>query len=142
MKFAAALFAVTLAVAGCSGSEEPKSVSTSAADTAKAQATQLAKAQAQLAEQTKSARTIDIEIVNGAVIPLGERVEVKVGAPIILHIISDADEEFHVHSDPERVYAVAAGGEKSFTFTIDVSGQVAVEAHNLDVTVVELVVRP
>ncbi len=57
-------------------------------------------------------------------------------------MISDAAEEIHVHSDPEHEYEVAAGDDKTFTFTLDTPGQVAVEAHHLDVTIVELVARP
>ena len=74
--------------------------------------------------------------------PLAKKVEAKVGEPITLHVTSDADEEIHVHSDPEHEYEVAAGDNESFSFTIDTPGQVAVEAHHLDVTIVELVVRP
>ena len=86
--------------------------------------------------------TIEIEFVNGEVIPLNEMIDVTVGEPITLHVVSDADEVIHVHSDPEHTYEVAAGDDKTFTFTIETPGQVAVEAHQLDVTIVELVARP
>lgn len=86
--------------------------------------------------------TVEIEFVNGEVVPLNGKVDVKVGEPVNLHVISDAEEEIHVHSDPEHTYAVAAGDDKTFTFTIETPGQVAVEAHHLDVTIVELVARP
>jgi hypothetical protein len=85
---------------------------------------------------------VEIEFVNGEVVPMNEKVDVKVGEPINLHVISDVAEEIHVHSDPEHEYEVAAGDDKTFTFTIKTPGQVAVEAHKLDVTIVELVARP
>lgn len=85
---------------------------------------------------------VDIAIEEGTVSPQGERVEVAPGEPVTLHVTSDADEVLHVHSEPEHEYEVSPGDDKSFTFTVDVPGQVAVEAHHLDVTIVQLVVRP
>ena len=63
------------------------------------------------------------------------------GTPVTLLVTSDADEEIHVHSDPEHTYEVTAGGSIEKTFTIDRPGQVAVEAHGLGVTILQLVVR-
>lgn len=85
---------------------------------------------------------VDIAIKDGTVTPQGRRVEVTVGDEIALHVTTDADEEIHVHSDPEHEYEVAAGDDVTETFTIDTPGQVAVEAHHLDATIVQLVVRP
>jgi plastocyanin len=86
--------------------------------------------------------TIDIAIKDGTVAPQGKRVEVRTGERVTLHITSDADEQVHVHSDPEHEYELAPGDDKTYTFSVDVPGQVAVEAHHLDVTIVQLVVRP
>jgi len=61
---------------------------------------------------------------------------------VTLNVTSDADEEIHVHSDPEHEYEVKAGDSLDETFTIDTPGQVAVEAHHLDVTILQLVVEP
>jgi hypothetical protein len=130
MRIAAALLACALVLAGC-GSEssgsadgpgeglnpEPKASGTSGA-------------------------VIGIVINDGKVTPQGKRVKVEVGAPVTLKISSDADEEIHVHSDPEHEYEVGAGESITESFTIDTPGQVAVEAHHLDVTIVQLVVSP
>lgn len=85
---------------------------------------------------------VDIAVKDGSVTPQAERVDVKVGQEVTLRITSDAAEEIHVHSDPERTYRVEAGDEVEESFTIDRPGQVAVEAHELEATVVQLVVRP
>ena len=86
--------------------------------------------------------TVDIVIKDGKVTPQGKRVKVKAGDPVTLNVTSDADEEIHVHSDPEHEYEVKAGDSLDETFTIDTPGQVAVEAHHLDVTILQLVVEP
>ena len=115
MRIAAALLACALVLTGCGGSDTPDS---------------------------DGATQVDIVIKDGKVTPQGKRVDVKAGEPVTLHITSDADEEVHVHSDPEHEYEVKAGDTLTETFTIDTPGQVAVEAHHLDVTIVQLVVKP
>lgn len=84
---------------------------------------------------------VDIAIKGGKVTPQGDRVDAKVGQTITLRISSDSAEEIHVHSDPEHTYDVKPGAAIEESFTIDTPGQVAVEAHELDATIVQLVVR-
>ena len=85
---------------------------------------------------------VDIAVKDGKVTPQGDRVEVKVGQKVTLHITSDAHETIHVHSEPEQEFEIGAGDDVEKSFTIDTPGQIAVEAHHLDVTIVQLVVRP
>ena len=85
---------------------------------------------------------VDIAIRDGEVTPQGDRVDVKVGQTVTLRITSDAHETIHVHSEPEQEFEVEDGDDVEKSLTIDVPGQVAVEAHDLDVTIVQLVVRP
>src|SRR3954466_1992460 len=85
---------------------------------------------------------VNIAIKDGKVTPQGDRVNVKVGQKITLHVTSDADEEVHVHSTPEHEYELKPGDDKTYSFSVKVPGQVAVEAHHLDVTIAQLVVRP
>ncbi|WP_332663395.1 hypothetical protein [Aeromicrobium sp.] len=122
MRIAAALLAGALVLAGCGASGE-------AADETdggpKATGTQ-----------------VDIVIKDGKATPQGKRVEVTAGTPVTLRITSDADEEIHVHSEPEHEFEVGPGHVLDETFTIDTPGQVAVEAHHLGVTIVQLVVEP
>lgn len=128
MKTAAAALLLVLTLAGCGSESEPTSDSTATSEPT--------------ATASAEGVTVEIELVNGKVSPLNEKVDVKPGESINLHVVSDDAEEIHVHSDPEHEYEVAAGDDKTFTFTIDTPGQFAVEAHHLDVTIVELVVRP
>jgi plastocyanin len=84
---------------------------------------------------------VDIAIKGGKVTPQGDRVDVKVGQTVTLRISSDTAEEVHVHSDPEHTYEVKPGADIEESFAIDTPGQVAVEAHEMDATIVQLVVR-
>jgi hypothetical protein len=122
MKIVTVLLAAALLLAGCGGSSDD-----GADRDAPAQDTGV---------------VVDIAIKDGKATPQGARVEVAAGEKITLSITSDAEEEIHVHSEPEHTYQVAPGDAVSETFTIDTPGQVAVEAHHLDVTIVQLVVRP
>lgn len=159
MKLISALFAMALLLAGCSGSSDDASpASTTATPTdasrlldrdqleqqAQEQAEQQQAASDELEKATaEQARgTVTIVIKDGKVTPQGDRVEVAVGQKITLKVTSDVDEEIHVHSEPEHSYEVPAGGSIEKSFTVDTPGQVAVEAHGLDVTIVQLVVRP
>ena len=85
---------------------------------------------------------VDIVIRDGEVTPQADRVEVKVGQRVTLHITLDAHETIHIHSEPEQEFEVREGDDIEKSLTIDVPGQVAVEAHHLDATIVQLVVRP
>lgn len=128
MRIAAALLACALVLVGCTdaGSADGPGVGTNPQPTT----------------STSSAVTVRIVIKDGKVTPQGKRVEVKVGEPVKLSITSDADEEIHVHSDPEHEYEAGPGDSVTETLTIDTPGQVAVEAHHLGVTILQLVVRP
>jgi major membrane immunogen (membrane-anchored lipoprotein) len=152
---AAGMLAAALLLSGCSGSsDEPaptatptdvaRSLDGAAVDQqAKEQAEQTKKAQDELADDVAAeAGTVRIAIKDGKVTPQGGRVEVRAGQKVTLQMTSDAEEEIHVHSDPEHSYEIAPGESLTKSFTLDTPGQVAVEAHHLDVTIVQLVVRP
>ncbi|VXB65767.1 hypothetical protein [Aeromicrobium sp. 9AM] len=121
MKIAATLLACALVLTGCGGSSESPGETDGGLKAAEV--------------------TVDIAIKDGKVTPQGKRVDVKTGEKVTLHITSDADEEIHVHSDPEHEYEVGQGDDVTKTFTLKTPGQVAVEAHHLDVTIVQLVVE-
>ena len=129
MKKIAVAFAATLVLAGCGGSDTG-TVSSSPNPN-----------QSSAAEPSEDV-VVDIAVKDRKVTPQGDRVEVKVGQKITLHITSDAHEVVHVHSEPEHEYEVEPGDDIEKSFTIDTPGQIAVEAHHLGVTIVQLVVRP
>jgi plastocyanin len=130
-RITAAMFAVIALLAGCGGGEDTGTVSSSPNPTA-----------AEPSDDASEAVVVDIAVKGGKVTPQGDRVDVKVGQKVTLHITSDAHEGIHVHSEPEHEYEVEPGDDIEKSFTIDTPGQIAVEAHHLDATIVQLVVRP
>jgi hypothetical protein len=84
--------------------------------------------------------SVDITIKDGTVSPRGDRVEARVGEPVLLHIDADVDGELHVHSTPEQEIEFAAGTSTK-RLTVEKPGIVAVEDHRLDQVIVQLEVR-
>jgi hypothetical protein len=63
---------------------------------------------------------------------VGSRVEdVKLGDNVILRLMSDSDEDYHVHGY-ELEQKVAAGVEAQFEFKADMAGDFEVESHVTD----------
>ncbi len=91
-KLAAVLFAAALILTGCGG--DTGTVSSSPNPSAKASSDHV---------------VVDIAIKDGTVTPQGDRVDVKVGQKVTLHITSDVEEAIHVHSEPEHEYELAPG---------------------------------
>ncbi len=85
---------------------------------------------------------IDVTVANGTVTPMNAETQAVAGQPIVLQVTSDAVDSLHVHSVPEHVFEVAATSGQRFEFTVDIPGRVAVELHDLHVTVVTIEVRP
>ncbi|NRQ48382.1 hypothetical protein [Aeromicrobium stalagmiti] len=142
MKTAAALLAAALLLSACGGSSDDGASADPTAASAPTSVEPTSSEPSSAEPSETSGTVVGIVIAGGKVVPQGKRVEAKVGADITLTIRSDVDEEIHVHSDPEHTYEVAAGETVTETFTVDTPGQVAVEAHELGVTIVQLVVRP
>jgi hypothetical protein len=84
---------------------------------------------------------LDVTIIDGEVTPRGARVELKVGQPLTLSVHSDTADEVHVHTDPEQEFKVKADSNQRFTFSVDQPGKVAVEVHDLDAVIAEVLVR-
>ncbi len=92
-------------------------------------------------EPTDQPAVIEVTIADGEVTPTGEKVDVSVGQEVTFVVTSDAADELHVHGEPEKEIEVQPGMDaEEFTYTPEVPGQIAVEAHHADVTVVTLVV--
>ena len=123
-------------VAACS-SAPSSSVSPSAAPSPSAQSPATASS-----TSAEAGTIIDVTITNGAVTPTNAEVQAVTGQPIVLQVSSDAADSLHVHSVPEHVFDIAAGLGQRFEFTVDIPGRVAVELHDLHVTVVTIEVRP
>jgi len=84
---------------------------------------------------------LDVTIIDGEVTPRGARVQLRVGQPLTLSVHSDTADELHVHTDPEQEFEIKANDNQRFTFAVDQPGKVAVEVHQLDVVIAEVLVR-
>ncbi len=92
------------------------------------------------APEAPAGQIIDITISGARVDPNGERVEAGVGQVLTLRVTADQPGEIHVHSTPEQELTYGAG-TTDLPLTIDQPGLVAVEAHDLDLVIVQLEVR-
>ena len=125
-----ALTAVALVVAGCGGSNSGSSSSTSAASTSASGAPNASGAPQFTDQQAPPARVIiDATIAKGVVTPTNEQLQAKVNETIIVRIDSDAEDELHVHSTPDRTFKVEAKPNQSFQFSVSVPGKVDIELH-------------
>jgi hypothetical protein len=91
---------------------------------------------------TEAGTVIDVTVDKGVATPTNAEIQAVAGQPIVLQVTSDAVDSLHVHSVPEHVFDVAAAPGQRFEFTVDIPGRVAVELHDLHVTVVTIEVRP
>lgn len=83
---------------------------------------------------------IPVTIVKGVVTPGNGEYQAKVGERIQFNVESDAADEMHVHTVPERRFEVRPGGQM-FSFVLKAPGQVVVELHNTGTTVATIAVR-
>ncbi|TQR87681.1 hypothetical protein D8S82_05685 [Mycobacterium hodleri] len=88
------------------------------------------------------ATVVDIGIADGVVTPTNGEAKGQVGMPIVLRVSSDVPDSLHVHSVPEHTFQVEPRPDQRFEFTVDVPGQVDIELHDLNRTVVTIQVRP
>ena len=84
-----------------------------------------------------SSDTIEITFSGDSVTPNGERVQVERGEEITLVIKAEEPGELHVHTSPEQEIVYGTGTTER-TLTIDEPGVVDVEAHDLEVVVIQL----
>ncbi len=120
---------------GCSSTSTTSSPSTTATSAAASAATTTSAA-------AQAGPVLDVTIANGEVTPANAALQAHVGQPITVHVTSDAADELHVHSTPDREFVVSATPNQTFTFTIDNPGKIEVELHHLDKTVATVDVTP
>jgi len=130
----ALLASAALALAGCSSTATTTSSSSGASASS-----------AVLTTSTTPAPTgpvLDVTIANGKATPANAPVAAHVGQTITVHVTSDAADELHVHSTPDKEFAISPKANQTFTFTINAPGKVEVELHHLDQTVATIDVTP
>lgn len=84
---------------------------------------------------------IDVNIKGGEVTPTNAQLQATVKEQIVIRVNSDAEDEVHVHSNPEHTFKVEAKPMQSFQFTVDVPGKVDIELHHLNKTVATITVQ-
>ena len=68
---------------------------------------------------------------------IGQTFDVALGQTVVLRLLSDTDQEYHVHGyDLEK--QAAAGVEATFEFTADKAGSFEVESHTTDTVLATL----
>jgi predicted small secreted protein len=83
-------------------------------------------------------KVIDVTFNGNSVTPNGERVPVAVGEQVELDVHADASGEIHVHSDPEQHVDYKAGTTQVPIGSFEIPGQITIESHALDKTIVIL----
>lgn len=135
---AALALALALALAGCSEDPDPAPTTTTS-EPSSAQTPTASQPESPEAASDAAAR-IEITLAGDTVEPSGERVQVPAGEEIELLVTADAPGEIHVHATPEQVLSYEAG-TTTLPLRIDQPGVVEVEAHELEVVIVQLEVR-
>jgi hypothetical protein len=131
-----------LALAGCAGTEDEPSGSTTAESTS-ATPTPSPEESSAPASPTPSESAddaVEIEIEGDRIEPNGKLVEATAGEPLTLRIESDRAAELHVHSSPEQVIEVEKG-ESTVELTVETPGVVDVEEHDTGIVILQLEVR-
>lgn len=142
LTLAAAIAAVMLAGSGC-GSTTTPSLESTAPDHTGSESPTSTMASASAPDTPPEVGTlIDVTIAGGTVAPTNAEVDAVAGRPIVLAVNSDAPDSIHVHSVPEHVFEVQARPDQRFEFTVDVPGQVDVELHDVNRTIVTITVHP
>lgn len=119
---------VVLALAGCSGTDEP--VSDAGVETPNATETPGV-------SESLDDDAIEVEIEGDEVMPNGKRIKVQTAQTILLEIKSDRPGELHVHSTPEQEIAFKEGGS-TIELTVETPGIVDVEEHESGVVILQL----
>jgi len=135
-RIASAIGAAVAVLAAC-GSETSPPNSSSASQSPSAQISAAAPSTG-----AEAGTVIDVTVDEGVATPTNAEVQAVAGQPIVLQVTSDAADSLHVHSVPEYIFDVAAAPYQRFEFTVEIPGRVAVELHDLHVTVVTIEVRP
>ncbi|WP_432888946.1 cupredoxin domain-containing protein [Kribbella sp. CA-245084] len=83
--------------------------------------------------------TIDVTVANGKVNPSGATIKVKAGQTVLVKVISDADDELHIHGYDKEL-ELSPGKPASVKFTANMKGTFEVETHKSGKLVAKLVV--
>jgi hypothetical protein len=83
--------------------------------------------------------TLNVTVANGKVNPSGATIKAKAGQTLLVTVVSDADEELHIHGYDKEL-ELAPGKAQSVKFTLNMKGTFEVETHKSGKLVAKLVV--
>jgi hypothetical protein len=145
--------AIALALAACGSDKGSTSDSTSASSpvttasagtvassapaTAAAAATTVPPGQTSPTDEAVSGDAQEIIVNVDDPAQIGQTFDVALGQTVVLRLLSDTDQEYHVHGY-ELEKQAAAGVEATFEFTADTAGSFEVESHTTDTVLATL----
>ncbi|WP_441963145.1 hypothetical protein [Mycolicibacterium houstonense] len=132
--------AIALVTAGCGGSGDSEKAD-APAGSGTPSATTVNPSDMTDQQQAPARLLIDATIKGGEVTPTNERLQAKVGQPIVVRVNSDAADELHVHSNPEHTFKIEPRNGQQFQFTVEVPGTVDIELHQLKRTIASVQVQ-
>ena len=121
-----AAIAFTIALAACGDSEEPMPEAPAST--------------VSVSDESAGVRVVEVEIADGRVSTDDDRVEVRRGDTVRIVVTSDVDDEVHVHG-AEKTAALVVGETATVEFTVDEAGLFAVETHEGDLLLFQLLVQ-
>jgi hypothetical protein len=86
-------------------------------------------------------KVVKITFAGGRVTPVAENLDVNVGDQVVLDITADTAGEIHVHSTPEQHIDYPAGHSQEPLDALNLPGQIEIESHTLEKTIVTLAVH-
>ncbi|WP_137146064.1 hypothetical protein [Mycolicibacterium sp. CR10] len=134
--------ATLAALVGCGSTTTDSTSSTSEAASTAAMTTSAEPPRTDQAQPATDGTVVEVSIAGGTVTPTNGQAQGTVGKPIVLQVTSDVADQLHVHSTPEHTFNIEPRPDQTFEFTVDVPGQVDIELHDLNRTVVTIQVRP
>ena len=132
--------AAALLTAGCGGSDQAKSGS-STTSPAPPSKTTVAPSDMTDQQQAPNRLVIDVTIKGGEVTPTNASLQSKVKEPIVVRVNSDVADELHVRSVPDHTFKIEPRTGQQFQFTVDVPGTVDIELHQLNRTIASVQVQ-
>ena len=135
---------ISLAMSSCGADDEPRPTDSATSSPSPQEATSPTEADTgpspSEAPPTDTGTRIEVTRKNGKFTPDGDRLQAKLGEPIILAITADQPGELHVHSTPEQQVSYGPGTSEH-KISIDQPGVVEVESHEPALVVMQLEVR-
>lgn len=131
-----------VALLGACGSDEPAPAETSAPATATTEPAEVPSPTeaTETSDEDEDRLTIELTVADGQVSGADTRTVVPLGSEVTISVLSDVDDEIHVHGYDHH-QDVAAGEVSALSFTADIPGVFEIELEDAGLRLVEIEVR-